>query len=100
MSEEKIEMSTVDEHIPRYYKGYDMNILLTKALNNEPVSKDEETILLEAHKIYYKIYHEKNRKRAEEIMKQHEGELFVGRPYINNPYLKSLDETLKKGNVT
>lgn len=48
------EMSTVDDRLPKYYKGYDMDVLITKLDNNEFLTEEEEDIICEAQHIYYK----------------------------------------------
>ena len=37
-------MSTLDNLIPKYYKGYDMDILIRKIFNKEPVSEEEKKL--------------------------------------------------------
>ena len=39
-----IKMSTLDNLIPKYYKGYDMDILIRKIFNKEPVSEEEKKL--------------------------------------------------------
>lgn len=68
MEEEKIvEMSTLNDMIPRYHKGYDMDILIGKMQDQEPLTKEEKDILKEAYSIYPAKQFEENRKRFEEL---------------------------------
>lgn len=70
----EIEMSTIDIHLPRYYKGFDVDILLRKMNNKEPLTRAEIDAIDEAQDIYYKKYFEEGRKKAEAWMKAHPGE--------------------------
>lgn len=54
MRENKIEMCVLDRRLPRYYKGYDMNILIQKMVDEKPLTPEEENIIDEAQDIYYK----------------------------------------------
>lgn len=69
-----IKMSTLDHLMPKYYKGYDMDILIRKIFNKEPVTEEEKKIVGEAQNIYYEKHFKENRRKAEEWMKAHPGE--------------------------
>lgn len=60
MGENKTEMSVLDPFIPKYYKGYDMDILLQRLFDEKQIIKEEEQALSEAQN----IYHEKNLKKT------------------------------------
>lgn len=66
------EMSTVDDRFPRHYKGYDMDILITKLDNDEPLTEEEEDIVCEVQHIYYEKYSEKVNKEMEKKMAESE----------------------------
>lgn len=72
--EDKIEMSTLNSILPRYYNGYDIDVLLTKITNGTPLTKNEEVVFNKVWKIYHEKHFEENRKRAEAWMKAHPGE--------------------------
>lgn len=69
----KIEMSTVDPHLPKYYKGFDIDILTQKLLDKRPLTDEEKNVLGEAQEIYYKKYFEESRKKWEELKKTEPG---------------------------
>lgn len=58
MEEAIEEMSTLDRHLPRYYKGFDADILLQK-MNDDELTEEEGHIIDEVQDIYYSIYFEK-----------------------------------------
>lgn len=73
MGENKIEMCVLDRRLPRYYKGYDMNILIQKMVDEKPLTPEEENIIDEAQDIYYKKSFEESQKQWDEYKKTHPG---------------------------
>lgn len=73
--ENEMEMSTLDIHLPRYYKGFDMDILIQK-MNNDELTEEEGHVIDEAQAIYYEKYFESNRKRWETWKRNHPGRYF------------------------
>lgn len=67
------EMSTLDRHLPRYYKGFDVDILLQK-MNDDELTEEEGHIIDEVQDIYYSIYFEKGEKEWEAWKKAHPGQ--------------------------
>lgn len=67
-------MSALDELIPRYYKGFDMNIIKRKIYNDESLTDEEERVYCEALDIFMEKHFEENRKRWETWKKEHPGE--------------------------
>lgn len=53
MSEQKVEMSKLNMRMPRYYKGYDVDVILTKIKKQEQLTDNEENIYWEMQDIYY-----------------------------------------------
>lgn len=50
---ETMEMSSVDPLLPRFYKGYDMDILTEKLRNRKGMKEIEKAILSEAQQFFY-----------------------------------------------
>lgn len=76
MYDSKTEMSTIDDLIPRYYKGYDMDLLLHKLYNEQPITEEEKHIVDEAQDIYYKDLLYGDADRRQEYMQTHPGKFF------------------------
>lgn len=74
--EENMEMSSLDSLIPRYYKGFDMNILLQKLLDKNSLTEEEIKIIGEAQNIYYKRYSEKTQKKWTDWKNTHPNEKY------------------------
>lgn len=72
--EPKMQMSALNPVLPRYYNGYDIDVLLRKIKNKESLTKDEEAVFDEAWKIYYEKYHEEGRKKWDAWKTAHPGE--------------------------
>lgn len=85
MGENKTEMSVLDPFIPKYYKGYDMDILLQRLFDEKQIIKEEEQALSEAQNIYHEKKFEENRKSRDEYIRNHPGEIIrsVNRHTIN-----------------
>lgn len=64
------EMSTVDEWLPRYYKGYDMDILITKMRNMEELTDEEDDVICEAQNIYHEKHFEKVRENTRKSIEE------------------------------
>lgn len=73
MEEAIEEMSTLDRHLPRYYKGFDVDILLQK-MNDDELTEEEGHIIDEVQDIYYNRYFEKGEKKWEVWKKAHPGQ--------------------------
>lgn len=69
-----MEMSTLNDCLPRYYKGFDMDILIKKMRNNEPLTEEEGHIIDEAQKNYFEKRFAENDKIWEKWAKEHPGE--------------------------
>lgn len=76
MNNDKTEMSTLDDLLPRYYKGYDMDILLHKLYNDQTLTKEESSILNEAQNIYYKELLYGDAVKRQQYMQTHPGKFF------------------------
>lgn len=64
-----MERSKKDNNLPRYYKGYDVDILLDK-IDTNTLSKEEESIMLEVYTdCYSEIFNKRNRMFIEEYLK-------------------------------
>ena len=50
---DNVEMSKLDKYLPRYYKGYDIDILLTKINHQQTLTSNEREIINEVMNIYY-----------------------------------------------
>lgn len=74
MKENRMETSKLDELLPRYYKGFDMDILIQKMYIKEPLTEEESQAIDEAQKIYYEKHFEENKARWEKWKKEHPGE--------------------------
>lgn len=74
MDKNKMEMSTLYDHLPRYYKGFDIDVLMGRLMNREPLTEEERSVVSEVQKIYYEKYFEESRRKAEEWMAVHPGE--------------------------
>lgn len=74
MEEIKMEMSTLNDCLPRYYKGFDMDGLIKKMRNNEPLTEKERYAINEAQEIYFEKRFEENQKRWDAWAKEHPGE--------------------------
>lgn len=77
MEEAIEEMSTLDKHLPRYYKGFDIDIIIKKVFDGQQLTQEEEDIITEVQDIYYKRYFDESHKRAEEWKKAHHGQYFT-----------------------
>lgn len=99
-NEKKIEMSKIDNVLPRYYKGYDIDELLTKAKDpetgktyNSPLLTEQEwAILNEVDDIYYTKEFEEREKEWENAKQESitNGE-HLHMPLINNPFVQKID---------
>lgn len=97
-NETNMEMSTLDDVLPKYYKGYDIDILLDKLDRQQPLTKEEGLIFDEVHDIYYKKFFEENEKRWAKIEAEARAEgMFFPSPCIRNPFLEALDFSSDKG---
>ncbi len=67
------EMSAFDTAIPKYYKGYDMDVLLQKMINRKPLTKTERTVIRDAQKEFYEQQFEENQARWDEYKRTHPG---------------------------
>lgn len=67
------EMSTLDELIPRYYKGYDMDDLIGRMRNQKHLTEEEWKVIGEAQDIYHGMHFEKVHKEIEEWKKANPG---------------------------
>ena len=67
------EICALDRRLPRYYKGYDMDILLQKMINRKPLTPKEENIIDEAQNIYYKQQFEESQTHWDEYKRTHPG---------------------------
>lgn len=75
--ENAVEMSVLDELIPRYHNGFDMDDVIRRLFNNEFVSEEEKKALGKAQNIYHTKHFDENRKRYEKCKKwekEHPGE--------------------------
>lgn len=84
-----MEMSTLDPILPRYYKGYDMDIIITKTDNNEPVTEEEDLAYVEAWEIYYGAEFKRRDEKVKRMMGPYKGSYLPG-TRINKPLIKSL----------
>ena len=71
--ENSIEMSAVDNIIPRYYKGFDMDIIMKKVLENKLITEEEKNALGEAQNIYRKEHFDKIAKQVEKLKADNKG---------------------------
>lgn len=90
-NKENIEMAKLDKYLPKYYKGYDIDILLGKIDHQQTLTPKESKIINEVMDIYY----EKEFKRREESWKTkvkivNGDKIYPPGTMINNPFLKSL----------
>lgn len=60
------EMSTVSKYLPRYYKGFDMDVLMAKMWDRKPLTREEENAIDEAQDIYRKKHSEEVEKKEKE----------------------------------
>lgn len=72
-----MKMSTIDIRLPKYYKGFDIDVLLQKLSNDEELANEEELILLEAQHIYYKKFSDENKQKWDDWRKAHPGQYFT-----------------------
>lgn len=71
----KIEMSTIDVTLPRYYKGFDIDILIQNLFNKKPLTEKEKSALDEAMHIYHTKHDEEVGKEIEAWKKRHRGHI-------------------------
>lgn len=76
MYDGKTEMSAIDDLIPRYYKGYDMDLLLHRLYNEQLITEEEKRIIYEAQDIYYKELLYGDAARRQKYMQTHPGKFF------------------------
>ncbi len=83
MSKE-MEMSTIVSYYPRFYKGYDVDELITKMRNQKSLTQEEDNVLLEVQEKYTEIEHKRRHKEAKKIREESlKAGLFLGRASIN-----------------
>lgn len=80
-----VEMSSVDIHLPKYYKGYNMDFLLQKLNNNETLTETEHSIIIEAQDIYYKKYFDESYEKWKEYERSHPDECRKRIHFIRKP---------------
>lgn len=68
------EMSVLNPVLPKYYKGFDIDVLIQKINDGNPLTKDEGIAIDEAFDVFYKKQFEENQKKAEAWMRAHPGE--------------------------
>lgn len=61
-----MEKSKLDAYLPRYFKGYDVDMLLHKIKNHQILTSEEEEIINEVIDIYHDMEYEKRRQKVEE----------------------------------
>lgn len=97
------ERSKYNEHIPRYYKGYDVDIILEKSFCQRIVG-DERAILDEIVCDYYNKEYERvklgNKREAIHPLLVNGKEIYRSGTMINNPFLKlsTLSKNMNRGN--
>lgn len=69
MSDNKIEMSVLDPHLPKHYKGFDIDVLIQKIRDNMPITNEEEHTFNEVWDIYYNKYFDESQKRWDKLKK-------------------------------
>lgn len=76
------EMSKLDPILPRYYNGYDIDVLMRKMNDNQPLTKEEAAAYDQASDTYYKreFAHREERwqKRMEEAKKDNKNPFRFG----------------------
>lgn len=75
-NEVELEMSTLDIYLPKYYKGFDMDVLLQK-MNDDELTEEEGRIIDEAQDIYYGKHFEKGEKEWNVWEKAHPGQYSI-----------------------
>lgn len=73
MEKNVTEMCAFDTAIPKYYKGYNMDVLLQKMINRKPLTKTERTVIRDAQKEFYEQQFEENQARWDEYKRTHPG---------------------------
>lgn len=87
--EENMEMSTLDKYLPRYYKGYDVDVLLDKIDHRKPLTPEEGVVFDEVMDVYYKKEFERREKMANQRKETAIGGKFSIHHIvsINNPFV-------------
>lgn len=67
---ESEKMSELDPVMPRYYDGYDIDILIRKMNDNQPLTKEEAAAYDQASDIYYKKEFERREERWQKRMEE------------------------------
>ncbi len=92
----KVEICAYDKLLPRYYKGYDMNVVVGKMERREQLSEEEESIILEAQNVYYEAYFRRNREHKKKMQEENEKKGNFQLPpmtLINRPLISSLEDS-------
>lgn len=76
-----MEMSTLDKNLPRYYKGYDVDVLLRK-MDQNILTEKEDAVLDEVHNTCYDALREQ---RIKELKAKgiHSRAIEICGPFVN-----------------
>lgn len=71
---EGIEMSKLNDCMPRHYKGFDVDIILQKIYDGVPLSDDENQALKELDELYQKPYEDQKAIAIQKWMEENKGQ--------------------------
>lgn len=93
------EMSELDNSLPKYYEGYDIDNLINKIRNGQQLTREESLAYIHASDIYSKKRFEHRKKIWEEQEKiaKKSGNPFALDHRVNVPFFNIENETDKKG---
>lgn len=91
----KMEKSTLNSALPKYNRGYDVDILLEKLSNGQILTQNERTAVNEVIRSYYDAERKRvrlsNKKEPIKRLKIHGKIVYEPGTLINNPFIKPLE---------